>query len=195
MLPFDAELMRKRCVRCAEAKAWPHHSLGDAQMKNMIAAAAIAMLAAAAPAVAQDSKTAVPDKVTTPSAAPATTDAAGNFYTTTDKSDFMVSKLMGARVYATTKTIDANTPVDKVGTEWDDIGEVNNIIIGKDGSVKAVVLGVGGFLSIGEKDVAVRMSELSFVKKAGDSPEAFYIVIKSDKASLEKAPTWKMSSL
>ncbi|MBX9684477.1 MAG: PRC-barrel domain-containing protein [Hyphomicrobium sp.] len=161
-------------------------------MKNMIAAAAVAMLAASAPAIAETSTTAVPEKVS-PSTS-ATTDSMGNYYTTTEKSDFMVSKLMGARVYATMATVDANTPVDKIGTEWDDIGEVNNIIIGKDGSVKAVVLGVGGFLSIGEKDVAVRMSELSFVKKAGDSADAFYIVVKSDKASLEKAPAWKMSS-
>lgn len=155
-------------------------------MKTIIAAA-VAILAVASPAIAEDAKTTTVDKSTS-----ATTDSMGNYYTTSEKTDFLVSKLMGARVYATMKDVDADTPMDKAGTDWDDIGEVNNIIISKDGKVQAVVLGVGGFLSIGEKDVAVKMSELRFVKKTGDSADNFYIVVKSDKAALEKAPTWKM---
>jgi PRC-barrel domain len=159
-------------------------------MKMMIAAAAVAILAAASPTIAEEKKMTPVEKSTSAT----TTDTMGNYYTASDKTDFQVSKLMGARVYATTKDFDASQPMDKVATDWDDIGEVNNIIIGKNGTVKAVVLGVGGFLSIGEKDVAVKMSELRFVQKTGDNADDFYIIVKSDKASLEKAPTWKMSS-
>jgi hypothetical protein len=53
------------------------------------------------------------------------------------------------------------------------------------------VLGIGGFLSMGEKNVAVKMDAIRFVKKSGDDASDFYIVVKSDKAALEKAPTWK----
>ena len=37
----------------------------------------------------------------------------------------------------------------------DDIGSVDDLIIDKDGQVVAIIVGVGGFLGIGEKDVAI----------------------------------------
>lgn len=44
----------------------------------------------------------------------------------------------------------------KVRTTGDeDVGPVNDLIIGEDGRVVAIVIGVGGFLGMGEKDVAV----------------------------------------
>jgi hypothetical protein len=49
-----------------------------------------------------------------------------------------------------------------VSTSNEAIGDVNDIVIDRDGRALAVVIGVGGFLGIGEKDVAVAMSELEF---------------------------------
>jgi hypothetical protein len=148
--------------------------------------AAVAILASAAPALAQDTNT-------NRTNAPATTapDSMGNYYTEVNKSDLLASNIMGARVYATTKDFDASAEFNQPAADWDDIGEVNNIVIGKGGQVQAVVLGVGGFLSLGEKNVAVPLKQLQFVKRTGDADEEFYIVVKSDKASLEKAPTWQ----
>ncbi|MEQ1651734.1 MAG: hypothetical protein ABL897_04535 [Hyphomicrobium sp.] len=148
-------------------------------MKKMIAASALALLMAS-PSIAETKTT---EKM-----------ADGQYYTSADKSDFLASKLMGARVYATTVDVDASKEVDKVTADWKDIGEINNIIVGRDGAVKAVVLGVGGFLSIGEKDVAVRMSELKFVKKAGATAEDYFIVVNGSKESLEKAPAYKRTA-
>lgn len=161
-------------------------------MKRVLAAAALAVLMAAGPATAQDQQV-QPAQPTQPAekSISTPTDAAGNYYTESEQSDFLASNLIGSRVYATTKEIDDSQPMNKASTDWDDIGEVNNIIIGKDGAVKAVVLGIGGFLSMGEKNVAVKMDALRFVKKSGDDANDFYIVVKGDKASLEKAPTWK----
>jgi sporulation protein YlmC with PRC-barrel domain len=51
---------------------------------------------------------------------------------------------------------------DVYGANNEDIGEINDVIIGRDGQVMAVVVGVGGFLGIGEKDVAVPMQSLQF---------------------------------
>jgi sporulation protein YlmC with PRC-barrel domain len=48
------------------------------------------------------------------------------------------------------------------------IGDINDVIITRDGKVRAVIVGVGGFLGIGEKDVAVDMSRLSFATKGDD---------------------------
>lgn len=114
-----------------------------------------------------------------------------NFYTMSEKTDFYASTLIGSRIYATTADVNIDSEMTEVNKDWDDIGEVNNLIIGRDGEVKAVVLGVGGFLGIGEKDVAVEMDALKFVKKAGDAADDYFIVINSNKETLEKAPAFK----
>jgi putative membrane protein len=44
----------------------------------------------------------------------------------------------------------------------DNLGEINNVIINEKGDVVAVVIGVGGFLGIGEKNVGVPFDELDF---------------------------------
>ncbi len=41
------------------------------------------------------------------------------------------------------------------------IGEINDVIFTKDGSVEAAVIGVGGFLGIGEKNVAVPLDTIT----------------------------------
>ena len=46
------------------------------------------------------------------------------------------------------------------GSAGENIGEINDVLISQNGSVNAVLIGVGGFLGIGEKDVAVNMSAL-----------------------------------
>ena len=45
------------------------------------------------------------------------------------------------------------------------VGEINDLIVGKDGKLESVVLGVGGFLGIGEHDVAVPFSRVKFVEE------------------------------
>lgn len=40
------------------------------------------------------------------------------------------------------------------------IGDVKDIVLDKDGQVSAVVVGVGGFLGMGEKNVAVKLSDI-----------------------------------
>ncbi|MCB1504885.1 MAG: PRC-barrel domain-containing protein [Hyphomicrobiaceae bacterium] len=119
----------------------------------------------------------------------------GEYYTESNKTDFLASKLIGARVYATEAEVDSSKAIDKAHTEWNDIGENNNIVIGRDGNVQAVVLGVGGFLGIGEKDVAVKMPSLKFVQKVGDKPSDYFIVVHSSKASLEAAPTYSYKTM
>jgi sporulation protein YlmC with PRC-barrel domain len=60
---------------------------------------------------------------------------------------FRSTNLRGTRVY---------------GAKNENIGEINDVLISRSGQVAAVIIGVGGFLGIGEKDVAVPMSMLLF---------------------------------
>lgn len=43
------------------------------------------------------------------------------------------------------------------------IGEVNDLLVEKDGRIRALIVGVGGFLGIGEKNVALPMSAFAVV--------------------------------
>ncbi len=68
------------------------------------------------------------------------------------------------------------------------VGDINDMIINLDGTVEGVVVGVGGFLGIGEKDVAVRMSAISVtLMKDGN----VRLVLNSTKEELEAAPAFK----
>lgn len=48
------------------------------------------------------------------------------------------------------------------------VGDIEDLILDKDNRVIGVIMGVGGFLSMGEKRIGVRMSALIFTPKDGD---------------------------
>ena len=50
-----------------------------------------------------------------------------------------------------------------VNNQNEKIGDVTSVYIGKNGQIDSVIVGVGGFLGIGKKDVAFPFSELTFV--------------------------------
>jgi sporulation protein YlmC with PRC-barrel domain len=74
----------------------------------------------------------------------------GQFMTQMQGQQMMASKLIGTTV------VSANN---------ESIGDVNDVILDRNGQVMAVVVGVGGFLGIGEKDVAVPFGSLDFASR------------------------------
>lgn len=115
-------------------------------------------------------------------------------YEVETKSDIYASNFIGMRVYANETEWDSWTAESRIETgaekEWDDIGEVNDVILGRDGTVKAVVLGVGGFIGIGEKDVAVAMEQIKMVPEKDDEDD-FFLVVKANKEMLTEAAPFK----
>ena len=45
------------------------------------------------------------------------------------------------------------------------IGDISELIVDSSGKIQAVVIGVGGFLGMGERDVAVPMDQIKFVNE------------------------------
>ncbi len=116
---------------------------------------------------------------------------ATNYIETLAEGELQASNLLGMRIYATESEIGEDATVAEGGEqEWDDIGEINDIVLDRDGAVRAVVLGVGGFLGLGEKDVAVDMESLRFVAYQ-DDPDDFFLVVNSSKQMLEDAPAFQ----
>lgn len=106
-------------------------------------------------------------------------------------SDFLASELMGMRVYATETEVGDDITIPAGGQDaWDHIGEINNLVITSDGEVGAVILGVGGFLGIGEKDVAIDMNAIRFVPEE-DNPENMFLVVNTTEAALEAATAFE----
>jgi sporulation protein YlmC with PRC-barrel domain len=70
------------------------------------------------------------------------------------------------------------------------IGDVNDLVMSQDGKVQATILGVGGFLGIGEKNVAVPVAAVQVINTDG----AVRLVVNATKAQLDQAPSYDTTS-
>jgi sporulation protein YlmC with PRC-barrel domain len=96
-------------------------------------------------------------------------------------SDLYVSDLIGEQVYARRTPREATTDgammLKSTDLEsMDNIGEINEIILTSEGEVRAVIIGAGGFLGIGDQDVAVTMDQVTFARDADDQSEMYVVV-------------------
>lgn len=108
-----------------------------------------------------------------------------------ESTSIFASELIGTRVYATDQSIDANMTVTaETQKNWNDIGEVNDVILTRDGKVGAVIIGVGGFLGIGEKDVAIDMNQIHFVNEQ-DGNGDYFLVVNTSEATLKDATAFQ----
>jgi len=67
------------------------------------------------------------------------------------------------------------------------IGDVDDVLVGADGKISALVIGVGGFLGIGEKHVIVPFTAV----KADRKDNKWQLVMNSSKDELKAAPGFK----
>src|SRR5690606_28298985 len=70
------------------------------------------------------------------------------------------------------------------GDDAEQLGEINDIVIGETGEVSAVIIGVGGFLGIGEKNVAVNYEDIDWTVASDDTER---LVLDTTKEALEAA--------
>ena len=85
----------------------------------------------------------------------------------------LASVLKGASVY---------------GPDGSSIGSINDLIVGTDGKIDGVVIGVGGFLGIGERNVAVKWDKIQL--HPGDSGTV-RLLLSATKDDLKNAPPFK----
>lgn len=78
--------------------------------------------------------------------------------------------------------------------EWNNIGEVHDIVLSKDGEVKGVLLDIGGFLGLGEKTVAVSMDQIKMVPER-DGDGEFFLVVNQSKDQLMEAPEFDRDAM
>lgn len=122
------------------------------------------------------------------------------------QSDLFASELMGKKVYARRTMSDdrpSQTDTNAVTGEtqqmatmnrddledMDNIGEITEIVLSNDGQVRALVIGVGGFLGMGEHDVAVTMDQISFASDPEDRSET-YVMLNTRSGMLKESPSY-----
>ena len=64
------------------------------------------------------------------------------------------------------------------------IGTIDDVLVDNDGKITALIIGVGGFLGAGEKDVAVGFPSVEARKK----DNKWYLVMNTTKDTLKNAP-------
>jgi sporulation protein YlmC with PRC-barrel domain len=138
--------------------------------RTLTAAALVAALAAPAFAQTTDNKMPAPSAGMPAMSAP----AKDGFVQEQQSTDWRASKVIGATVY---------------GPDNASIGEVNDVLIGNDGKIRAAVIGVGGFLGVGEKSVAIPFESLNITRKP-DSSTIQKINVTYTKDQLKGAPSF-----
>ena len=74
-----------------------------------------------------------------------------------------------------------------VSNGQDTIGKVSDLVVTDDGRVDAIVVGVGGFLGIGEKRVALAWDSIKLTEQDGGR----VILVSATREQLEGMPTYK----
>jgi hypothetical protein len=179
--------------------------------RTFLASASVAALLATG-ALAQ-TQTPAPS---TPTPAPAQTQTAPAARTAApavhlSANEFSVNKLIGISIYApkpdnaaapaadpTTTASTARTgaiaPAPTSDEQWramrdrhDSIGKIDDLVIGADGRITHAIIGVGGFLGIGEKKVALELREVKLMRQSDGT--VFGVVMRT-KQQLQDMPTF-----
>jgi sporulation protein YlmC with PRC-barrel domain len=154
-------------------------------IKNLLIGISTATLLAATPALAQTTTTPTKSSTAVEKTKPAMeaeknkSTAGGVARQPADDQaiqSFRASKLIGSTV---------------VNAKNEAIGDINDLVIGSDGKVAKVIVGVGGFLGLGERNVALKLSALDLAMKNNGS---IVVVTSLTKSQLEELPVWKKDS-
>src|SRR5262249_56549772 len=110
-----------------------------------------------------------------PVAAQTTTSAPLNFADRQNNSEVLGTDFIG-------------TPVN--GKDGQQLGRISNLVFDQDGRIELAVIGVGGFLGIGEKEVAVPFDSV----KSDTVNNKHVFVLDATKEQLQAAPPYKTLS-
>jgi hypothetical protein len=136
-------------------------------LKSIVVASSL-LLGASPLAFSQTTPAPTPPPATTPSGQP--------MWYSHQADEMRTSKLLGTKV---------------VNTANETIGDINEIVLGKDGKVAAVIIGVGGFLGVGEREVAVSFES---VRMSRDQNNNLVLTVNATPDLLKNAPQWRWDS-
>jgi len=79
--------------------------------------------------------------------------------------------ITGGDVYTTNEADDegwdADGYYDALGADWNEIGEIEDIVLTRDGQMRGIVAEIGGFLDIADKHVMISVDDVRLVAVDG----------------------------
>lgn len=124
-------------------------------MRRLFTTASALVLLLATPGLAQDTGTTSPSTELERSGITRPTLLSRGY--ASSGADILVTQLLGEKVYAS------------IEDDAEEIGTINNMVVTSGLGITAVVIGVGGFLGVGSKDVAVDFAELLWAEREDGS--------------------------
>lgn len=112
----------------------------------------------------------------TASAQEGTIGAEATYLTTQPENTFYADSLTGNNVKSSVE-------------DDEEIGTINDLIIDEDGQINAVIVSVGGFLGMGEKDVAIEWDSLELTKD--EDGDDYVIRVNASQDALEEAEEYE----
>jgi sporulation protein YlmC with PRC-barrel domain len=152
-------------------------------LKKLMITTAVSGLMIGSAFAAEDAKSPSPapaaksTEMTQPSSSSATPSATSAKFVNSQRQDqFLASKFKGT---------------DVIGADDKKIGDVSDILFDKDGKIEAYVVGVGGFLGIGSKDVALAPSAFQIVPGDKSKNESDKLRLSMTKDQLKEAANFE----
>ncbi|WP_323768104.1 PRC-barrel domain-containing protein [Marinovum sp.] len=94
--------------------------------------------------------------------------------------------ITGGAIYTMNEAMDEGSwgeyEAEGVGTDWNEIGEIEDIVLDRSGQMVGVVAEIGGFLDIGDKHVLIRMQD---VRLTAVDDESYALVTRKSEEELE----------
>ncbi|MEO0486134.1 MAG: PRC-barrel domain-containing protein [Pseudomonadota bacterium] len=117
------------------------------------------------------------------------------FQASSTETDVHVSDFIGMSVFAAGAVNESEWDIDEIAgmdPSWDNVGEINDLVMTRDGDIASVLVDIGGFLGMGERQIAMNMDQIAFVPDSDtEDPTDFFLVIPASKAELEQAPAYQ----
>lgn len=108
-----------------------------------------------------------------------------------DTMNMRASSLIGHRLYMQASSGEM-TPMDElteVPEGWKMVGDIDDVVLSKDGNVQDVLIDAGGFLGMGETDRRVSLEDIRFQPDADDEGE-FFAIYTGDREMLQDTETY-----
>lgn len=103
--------------------------------------------------------------------------------------DVHVSEMIGATLYAARAGETAAASRD----DWESVGVVNDVLLTREGDVRAILVDVGTFLGMGGKTVAAPIGVVRYVTDGPDDDD-YFLVVTADRETLQEAPAYERPS-
>ena len=94
--------------------------------------------------------------------------------------------ITGGAIYTMNEAMDEGSwgeyEADGLGEDWNEIGEIEDIVLDRTGQMVGVVAEIGGFLDIGDKHVLIQMND---VRLSAVDDETYVLVTRKSEEELE----------